>query len=137
LDLSADGLARVRDGMNKVTNEPGGTAYAFRISEPGFEMAGKTGTAQVRAYTEEQHGAITKNAALEWKLRDHGMFIAFAPVAQPKYACACIVEHGSDGHPQVLAARDILLFTQKRDPLKMPTAYPLKAADGDNPARNG
>jgi len=137
LDLSADGLARVRDGMNRVTNEPGGTAYAFRISEPGFEMAGKTGTAQVRAYTEEQHGAITKNADLEWKLRDHGLFISFAPVVQPKYACACIVEHGSDGHPQVLAARDILLFTQKRDPLKMPTAYPLKAADSDNPARNG
>jgi penicillin-binding protein 2 len=137
LDLSADSLARVRDGMNRVTNEPGGTAYAFRISEPGFEMAGKTGTAQVRAYTEEQHGAITKNADLEWKLRDHGLFISFAPVAQPKYACACIVEHGSDGHPQVLAARDILLFTQKRDPLKMPAAYPLKAADSDNPARSG
>jgi penicillin-binding protein 2 len=138
LDLSPEALPRVRDGMNRVTNEPGGTAYAFRISEPGFEMAGKTGTAQVRAYSELQHGgAITKNADLEWKLRDNGMFIGFAPVAQPKYACACIVEHGSDGHPQVLAARDILLFTQKRDPLKMPTAYPLKAADSDNPPRNG
>ncbi len=63
---------------------------------------------------------VTKNAALDWKLRDHGLFIAFAPVAQPKYACACVVEHGSDGHPQVLMARDILLFTQKRDPLGMP-----------------
>jgi penicillin-binding protein 2 len=129
LDFSTDALTRVRDGMNRVANEPGGTAYAFRISEPGYEMAGKTGTAQVRAYTEAQHGTITKNAALEWKLRDHGLFIGFAPVAQPKYACACIVEHGSDGHPQVLAARDILLFTQKRDPLKLAAAYPLKSAE--------
>jgi penicillin-binding protein 2 len=129
LDISPEGLARVRDGMNKVTNEPGGTAYAFRITEPGFEMTGKTGTAQVRAYTEAQHGTITKNAALDWKLRDHGMFIGFAPVAQPRYACACIVEHGSDGHPQVLIARDVLLFTQKRDPLKMAAAYPIKAAE--------
>jgi penicillin-binding protein 2 len=129
LDLSPDGLARVRDGMNKVTNEPGGTAYAFRITEPGFEMTGKTGTAQVRAYTEAQHGTITKNADLDWKLRDHGMFIGFAPVAQPRYACACIVEHGSDGHPQVLIARDVLLFTQKRDPLKLAAAYPVKAAE--------
>jgi penicillin-binding protein 2 len=138
LALSNDGLARVREGMNKVTNEPGGTAYAFRIPDPGFEMAGKTGTAQVRAYSELQHGgAITKNAALDWKLRDHGMFIGFAPVAQPRYACACIVEHGSDGHPQVLAARDILLFTQKRDPLKMPTAYPVKAAEIDRPVGGG
>lgn len=129
LDVSEIGLARVREGMNQVTNVPGGTAYQFRIQEPGFEMAGKTGTAQVRAYSSEEHlHGVTKNAALDWKLRDHGLFIAFAPVAQPKYACACIVEHGSDGHPQVLMARDILLFTQKRDPLGRPAAYPIKAA---------
>jgi penicillin-binding protein 2 len=129
LDLSEVGLARVREGMNQVTNVPGGTAYQFRIQEPGFEMAGKTGTAQVRAYSQEEHlHGVTKNAALDWKLRDHGLFIAFAPVAQPKYACACIVEHGSDGHPQVLMARDVLLFTQKRDPVGRPTAYPIKAA---------
>jgi penicillin-binding protein 2 len=129
LELSEEGLARVREGMNQVTNVPGGTAYAFRISEPGFEMAGKTGTAQVRAYSAEEHlHGVTKDSALDWKLRDHGLFIAFAPVAQPKYACACIVEHGAVGHPQVLMARDILLFTQKRDPLNMPTAYPIKAA---------
>ena len=86
-----------------------------------------------------KHGVIdlTKNAALDWKLRDNGMFIGFAPSAQPRYACACIVEHGSDGHPQVTAARDILLFTQKRDPLKMPTAYPLKSAEREHPVRGG
>ncbi|MGZ5920231.1 MAG: penicillin-binding protein 2 [Rhizomicrobium sp.] len=129
LDVSEVGLQRVREGMNQVTNVPGGTAYQFRIQEPGFEMAGKTGTAQVRAYSQEEHlHGVTKNAALDWKLRDHGLFIAFAPVAQPKYACACIVEHGSDGHPQVLMARDILLFTQKRDPVGRPAAYPIKAA---------
>ena len=138
LDISEEAFTRVRTGMNRVANEPGGTAYAFRINEPGYEMAGKTGTAQVRAYTEGQNGgAITKNAALEWKLRDHGMFIGFAPVSQPRYACACIVEHGSDGHPQVLIARDVLLFTQKRDPLKMPAAYPLKAAEAAHPGEGG
>ncbi|MGH6829152.1 MAG: penicillin-binding protein 2 [Rhizomicrobium sp.] len=129
LDISDIAFTRVRNGMNEATNVPGGTAYRFRITEPGFEMAGKTGTAQVRVYSEEEHlRGVTKNAALEWKLRDHGLFIAFAPVAAPKYACACIVEHGSDGHPQVLATRDILLFTQKRDPLSLPTAYPIKQA---------
>src|SRR3569832_757956 len=72
-------------------------------------MAGKTGTAQVRAYSAEEHlHGVTKDSALDWKLRDHGLFIAFAPVAQPKYACACIVEHGAVGHPQVLLARAIL-----------------------------
>ncbi len=51
LPFSSDGLARgARRHECQVTNVPGGTAYAWRIAEPGFEMAGKTGTAQVRAY---------------------------------------------------------------------------------------
>ena len=138
LDLPEDGFTRIRDGMNKVANEPGGTAFAYRITEPGFEMAGKTGTAQVRAYTEGQNGgAITKNSSLDWKLRDHGVFIGFAPVSAPRYACACIVEHGSDGHPQVLIARDVLLFTQKRGSLNLPTAYPLKAAEAGRRSGGG
>ena len=128
LDISDEALARVRDGMNQVTNVPGGTAYAFRINEPGMEMAGKTGTAQVRAYSQADHYAQARNTALPWKLRDHGLFIAFAPVVAPRYACACIIEHGSDGHPQVLAVRDVLHFAQKRGTLDLPTAYPVRAA---------
>jgi penicillin-binding protein 2 len=129
LPFSDEAFALVRNGMNGVTNTPGGTAYGFRIAEPGYEMAGKTGTAQVRVITREEHNAgVKKNATLPWKLRDHGLFIAFAPVTQPRYACACVVEHHSDGHPQVEVARDTLLYVQKRDLLKLPTAYPLSAA---------
>ena len=62
------------------------------------------------------------------RLRDHGLFVAFAPVAAPRYAAACIVEHGALGHPQVQIAHDVLLFAQKRDPLKLRTAYPTNAA---------
>jgi penicillin-binding protein 2 len=130
LPFSDGALALVRNGMNGVTNMPGGTAYAFRIAEPGYEMAGKTGTAQVRVISREEHNAgVKKNLTLPWKMRDHGLFISFAPVSRPRYACACITEHASDGHPQVAAAHDILLYAQQRDPLKRPTAYPLSAAD--------
>ena len=74
LDFTDEALARVRSGMNRVMNEGGGTAYSWRITEPGFEMAGKTGTAQVRAYSQEEHArGITKNSALDWKLRDHAL----------------------------------------------------------------
>ncbi|MBV8800262.1 MAG: penicillin-binding protein 2 [Alphaproteobacteria bacterium] len=130
LPFSDRALAAVRAGMNGVTNTPGGTAYAWRIADPGFEMAGKTGTAQVRVISrEEHHVGVRKNESLPWKLRDHGLFIAFAPVAEPRYACAVLVEHGGLAeHPQVQMARDILLYAQKRDPLKLPTAYPLRAA---------
>jgi penicillin-binding protein 2 len=129
LPFTEEAFAKVREGMNAVTNEPGGTAYGFRIAEPGLEMAGKTGTAQVRVITRAEHeSGVKKNASLPWNLRDHGLFIAFAPAAQPRYACACIVEHGSDGHPQVVIARDVLRFAQQRNVLGLRTAYPVNAA---------
>jgi penicillin-binding protein 2 len=136
LPFSDGALSLVRNGMNGVTNMPGGTAFGFRIAEPGYEMAGKTGTAQVRVISREEHNAgVKKNLTLPWKMRDHGLFISFAPVEKPRYACACITEHASDGHPQVLAARDILLYAQKRDPLELPTAYPLSAASSRSGGR--
>ncbi len=130
LDFSDEALTRVRSGMNKVMNEGGGSAFNWRITEPGFEMAGKTGTAQVRVYSEGQHGGpITKNSALEWKLRDHALFIGFAPVIDPKYAIVSIIEHGATpAHPHVQMARDVMLFCQQRDPAKLPPAYPVSQA---------
>jgi penicillin-binding protein 2 len=130
LPFSEDALAKVRSGLNGVANEPGGTAYAWRITEPGYEMAGKTGTAQVRVITREEHmTGVRKNESLPWNLRDHAWFVAYAPVEQPRYACAVLIEHGASGpHLQVQIARDLLLFAQQRDPVKLPTAYPLKAA---------
>jgi penicillin-binding protein 2 len=131
LDFSDEALTRVRSGMNKVMNEGGGSAFAWRITQPGFEMAGKTGTAQVRVYSEGQHGgAITKNSALDWKLRDHALFIGFAPVIDPKYAIVSIIEHGAtQAHPHVAMARDVLLFCQQRDPARMPAAWPVRSAE--------
>ncbi|MBV9331906.1 MAG: penicillin-binding protein 2, partial [Alphaproteobacteria bacterium] len=131
LPFKPETLATVRSGMDAATNEVGGTAYAWRIPDPGFEMAGKTGTAQVRVISREEHIAgVTKNEKLPWKLRDHALYIAFAPVSAPRYALSIIMEHGAlVEHPHVQMARDILLFAQKRDPLKLPTAYPVNAAD--------
>jgi len=116
--------------MSAVTNEAGGTAYAWRIPDTGFEMAGKTGTAQVRVITrEERLRGVQKNENLPWNLRDHALFIAFAPADKPRYACAIVMEHGAvAAHPHVQMARDILLFAQKRDPHRLPTAYPVTSA---------
>ncbi|HEY8253202.1 MAG TPA: penicillin-binding protein 2, partial [Rhizomicrobium sp.] len=126
LDFTDEALARVRNGMDRTMNEGGGTAYNWRIPVPGFEMAGKTGTAQVRAYTNEEHArGITKNSALDWKLRDHALFIGYAPVKDPKYAIVSIIEHGATtAHPHVANARDVMLFCQQRDPARLPAAYP-------------
>jgi penicillin-binding protein 2 len=130
LPFSEKAFELVRSGLNAVCNEPGGTAYAWRIAQPGFEMAGKTGTAQVRRISKEEHQAgVRKNESLPWNLRDHALYFAFAPVVQPRYACMVLLEHGAIGaHPHVQMARDILLFAQQRDPVKMPTAYPVQSA---------
>jgi penicillin-binding protein 2 len=129
LPFSGEAFTLVRAGMNAVVNG-GGTASRWRIAQPGMEMAGKTGTAQVRRITKEERATgVKSNASLDWKLRDHVLFIAYAPVEQPRYALACIVEHGSaEGHPQVEIARDVLTFAQQRDPLARRPAYPANAA---------
>jgi len=133
LPFSDKAFAKVREGMNAVCNEPGGTAYAWRINDVGFEMAGKTGTAQVRKISKEEHASgVRKNESLPWKLRDHALFIAFAPATAPRYAAAIVMEHGAVGaHPHVQMVRDILLFAQQRNVLGLKTAYPVNAAAAD------
>ena len=60
---------------------------------------------------------VTKNEDLPWKERDHALFVGFAPVDNPRYAIAVVVEHGGSGaHIAVPIARDIMIECQKRDP---------------------
>jgi penicillin-binding protein 2 len=130
LPVAPEALAAVRAGMDAVMNEAGGTAFGSRIREPGFEMAGKTGTAQVRRITAaERATGIRTNAELPWRLRDHALFVSFAPVAAPRYACSVVIEHGSSGSGFAAPiARDALLLAQSRRIVDMPTAYPVAVA---------
>jgi penicillin-binding protein 2 len=131
LPFSDKAFTMVREGMSMAVNEPGGTGYGWRITKPGFEMAGKTGTAQVRRITrEERLNGIIPESALPWKDREQALFIGFAPVDNPRYATSVVVEHGgARSEPQVGIAANILFYTQQRDPLKLPTDYPVSAAD--------
>ncbi|HTW33187.1 MAG TPA: penicillin-binding protein 2 [Rhizomicrobium sp.] len=131
LSFSDKAFAMVREGMRMAVNEPGGTAYGSRITEPGFEMAGKTGTAQVRRITrQERANGLTPQSKLPWKDREHALFIGFAPIENPRYALSVVVEHGgARSEPQVQLARDILFYAQKRQTAMLPTAYPTNAAE--------
>jgi penicillin-binding protein 2 len=61
-------------------------------------MAGKTGTAQVRVISKaERARGVRTNESLPWRLRDHALFIAFAPYDAPRYALSIIVQHGGGG----------------------------------------
>ncbi|MGE0746652.1 MAG: penicillin-binding protein 2 [Rhodospirillales bacterium] len=111
-------LRVVMDGMNAVSNTRGGTAWAARIAEAGRELAGKTGTSQVRRISKaERATGVIKNEDLPWQERDHALFIAYAPVHAPQYAIAVVVEHGGGGSKVAAPiARDIMLETLKKDP---------------------
>jgi penicillin-binding protein 2 len=89
LDVSPEHLAIVRGAMASVVNDHG-TAVASKLPLDGILMAGKTGTAQVFRLGERGHQG-------NWALRDHALFIAFAPADQPRYAIGCIIEHGGFG----------------------------------------
>ncbi|GAA4042721.1 penicillin-binding protein 2 [Sphingomonas rosea] len=91
-DVAADPehLVIIRNAMSAVVNGRG-TGVGSKLPLDGVLMAGKTGTAQVYKLT--TRGVANSN----WKLRDHALFIAFAPADKPKYAIGCIIEHGGFG----------------------------------------
>ena len=83
--------------MYSSSNEPGGTSYRSRLNDKRYTFAGKTGSSQIKRFTEEQREAEVKQESLDYKSRDHALFIAFAPVNDPKYAISVVVEHGGSG----------------------------------------
>jgi penicillin-binding protein 2 len=91
-------------GMIGVTNEGGGTAHAAQAGAP-YKIAGKTGTAQVFSIGQNEK---YKESEVEERLRDHGLFIAFAPAEAPKLAVAVVVENGRHGSVAALVARKVL-----------------------------
>jgi penicillin-binding protein 2 len=84
-----------------------------------------------RITKEERSSGLKPQSQLPWAQREHALFIAFAPLDNPRYAAAIVLEHGGNAHtePQVQFARDILTFAQKRDTLGLPTAYPVASAE--------
>jgi penicillin-binding protein 2 len=110
LDIPPEDLEFVRRAMAGVVDH--GTAAASKMPLDTIQMAGKTGTAQVRRITmAERAGGVLANESLAWRMRDHSLFMAFAPANAPRYAAAAIIEHGGFG-AQVAAplVRDTLLF---------------------------
>ncbi|WP_421787442.1 penicillin-binding protein 2 [Hyphobacterium sp.] len=120
LAVNAANLDLVRDGLRAVVHEPAGTSYYSLggLGVPGIEMAGKTGTAQVYSITRaEREAGVRTQDELPWRLRDHGMFICYAPADRPRYAVATVVEHGGGGsRAAARPARDILRLLIERDP---------------------
>ena len=109
-------LRLVREAMWAVVNEEGGTARTSRLPVAvGAQMAGKTGTTQVRRVSREQRerGFRVDQLPREW--RPHALFVAYAPYENPVFAVSVVVEHGTSGSGAAAPlARDVLVETFQR-----------------------
>ena len=116
IGLNQDALKVVQYGCFGVASEPGGTSFRSTgnlglwynpatnavvqqpAAPPGWlqvQLAGKSGTAQVRAITAaERARGVKSNNDLEWAMRDHSLYVCFGPYHKPRYACCVVVEHG-------------------------------------------
>ncbi len=101
-------LAVAHDGMFRVVNGSG-TGGGSKININGVRMAGKTGTAQVRAL-------VSRGQVGDWKTRDHSLFVCYAPTDAPRYAMAVVIEHGTFGaRAAAPVAKDVMTFLFDRD----------------------
>jgi len=103
---------------------PGGTAVRVQAGAP-YQVAGKTGTAQV--FSIGQNEKYNESKVSE-RLRDHALFIAFAPVDDPKIAIAVVVENGRHGGstagPIARAVFDAYLLPRAATPVAAPVIAP-------------
>jgi penicillin-binding protein 2 len=119
-------IAAIRDGLWMVVNA-GGTGGNARM--PGYDVAGKTGTAQVISI----EGARALKGRTTLDLRDNGWFVFFAPRDNPQIAGVVFTEHGEHGTNAALIARHVMeTFFAKREHRALPEfkapAAPAKPA---------
>lgn len=112
LDLKKEHVEQAQKAMAKAVMHERGTAYWKKIGSIEHEMAGKTGTSQVRKITERGQD----QSELPWEMRHHGLFVGYAPFDNPRYAMSVIVEHGGGGASAAAPiARDVLAKMQELD----------------------
>jgi penicillin-binding protein 2 len=116
------------ENLMDVVHTNRGTAYRIGYNAP-YHIAGKTGTAQVKTIAQ---GARYDERGTPERLRDHALFVAFAPVEAPKVAVAVIVENGGHGSsvaaPIARKVLDQLILGGPADPKQAPAPRPTPAA---------
>jgi penicillin-binding protein 2 len=111
IDVRQQDLDVVKRAMQNVNMSPSGTAYRVFKDAP-FTSAGKTGTSQVFSL----RGSKYRRDAVAERLRDHALYVAFAPVDKPRIAIAVIIENGGWGRVAAPIARDLMTYWLGDDP---------------------
>lgn len=111
--ISDSTVDTVTQGMYGVVNEPGGTAFASKLS--GIEFAGKTGSAQVIS----NQGLA--RAGKQADLKDNAWFVGFAPRQNPEIVVAVLVQGGEHGASAAAPiARDVVKAYYDKKQGKLP-----------------
>lgn len=109
--VSKSTLDVVREAMRRVANGEHGTARWWKI--PGIEMAGKTGTSQVMAFSADDIYSRCENRPI--LQRHHGSYIAFAPFNNPEIVVGALTEHACHGNVGATpVVRDVILAYMKK-----------------------
>lgn len=105
LTLSPETVLLLKDALQGVVNEPGGTAHSAKLAD--IKVAGKTGTSQVVKMRADRR---VKGQDLPYRFRDHAWFVSFAPADEPKIALVVFIENSgfSGGHAAAPVAGKIL-----------------------------
>ena len=106
----AESLKIINEAMFKVVNESKGTAINSKASN--FNFSGKTGTSQVKKITmAERESDNFRKKEIEWKNRDHALFVGYMPSEKPRYSLSVVIEHGGSGASTAAPiARDVFKF---------------------------
>ena len=108
LGLQQKNIKFVQQGLEEVLKK-GGTAAGSAVNVNGKRMGGKTGTSQVRSISkkEREQGVLT-NEQLKWSMRNHGLFVGYAPTNAPKYAVCVVTEHVGSSTPAARTASKVM-----------------------------
>ena len=115
LRLNEKNIKHVMKGLSQVL-EQGGTASGSAVNIKGMKMAGKTGTSQVRSISKkERESGVLTNEQLKWSMRNHGLFVGYAPLDNPKYAVCVVTEHSGSSSPAARTAAAVMRELLKKD----------------------
>lgn len=108
LRLKEKNIKHVLTGLEQVLQR-GGTASGSAINVNGMKMGGKTGTSQVRSISKkERESGVLTNEQLKWSMRNHGLFVGYAPLDTPKYTLCIVTEHSGSSTPAARTAATVM-----------------------------
>jgi penicillin-binding protein 2 len=120
VDIDPDKLQAIRDGLWMVVNRDDAGATGRNARLVGYDVAGKTGSAQVIS----NQGRVAAGRTTK-DLRDNGWFVFFAPRDKPEIAGAVFLEHGIHGSNAASVARHIVeTFFAKKEQRALPPVPP-------------